>query len=475
MPARFHDRTDAGQKLAQELAEYASRPDVLVLALPRGGVPVAYEVARALRAPLDVFVVRKLGLPTHPELAMGAIASGGVRVVDPDVVRRFRVSEAELAAVTAAEARELERRERRYRKGRPFPDVRGKTVILVDDGLATGATMYAAASALRAQDPARVVVAVPVSSPETCDAFRHVVDDIVCAVTPEPFYAVGLWYEDFSQTTDEEVHDLLARAASQEPGGASPRGAQSAPGSRVGRGEMEERIVQVAAGRTMLEGNLAVPSDARGVVLFAHGSGSSRHSPRNRFVAEELRKGGLATLLVDLLTADEEAIDARTRHLRFDIGLLAARLVDAIDWLAGQPETRGLKVGLFGASTGGGAALVAAAERPQAVAAVVSRGGRPDLAGDALPLVRAPTLLVVGEYDEPVIELNERAMARMRAPVRLEIVPWATHLFEEAGALEKVARLARDWFTQHLASAVGRAAGAGDERTAGGADAARTP
>ena len=478
MQPRFRNRAEAGQRLARDLARYANRPDLLVLALPRGGVPVAYEVARALHAPLDVFVVRKLGLPVHPELAMGAIASGGVRVLDWDVVRRFGVSEAELAAVTAAEERELERRERRYREGRPFPDVRGKTVILVDDGLATGATMYAAAAALRTQDPAKVVVAVPVSAPETCDAFRHVVDDIVCAVTPEPFYAVGLWYEDFSQTTDEEVHDILARAAKEQAGRAPSREAQGAPARAEAKGTgvrtARERTVQLAAGGVTLEGTLSIPDDARGVVLFAHGSGSSRHSPRNRFVAEELRKGGLATLLVDLLTAEEEAVDLRTRELRFDIGLLAERLVGAIDWLAELPETRRSRVGLFGASTGAGAALVAAAERPRAVAAVVSRGGRPDLAGDALPLVRTPTLLVVGEYDEPVVELNERAMAQMRAPASLVVVPRATHLFEEPGALERVADLARDWFTRYLVSAVGQDVRTSDERSAGGADAAGT-
>ncbi|HKG90721.1 MAG TPA: phosphoribosyltransferase [Gemmatimonadaceae bacterium] len=221
MAARYRNRTDAGRRLAAKLQAYANRPDVLVLALPRGGVPVAYEVARALGAPLDVFVVRKLGLPTRPEFAMGAIASGGVRVLDQRVVRHYGVSAEELAAVTAAEERELARREQRYRGGRPFPDVRGKTVVLVDDGLATGATMAAAAAALRAQNPTGLVVAVPVSSPETCDAFRDIVDDIICAVTPEPFYAVGLWYEDFSQTTDEEVHELLARAAREHPAAAS--------------------------------------------------------------------------------------------------------------------------------------------------------------------------------------------------------------------------------------------------------------
>ena len=211
-----------------------------------------------------------------------------------------------------------------------------------------------------------------------------------------------------------------------------------------------ERLVQVGAGSVVLEGNLGVPENAQGVVLFAHGSGSSRHSSRNRFVARQLREAGLATLLIDLLTQDEEQVDMRTRHLRFDIGLLAERLVGAAEWLARDPDTAGLRVGLFGASTGGGAALVAAAERPDAIGAVVSRGGRPDLAGPALPRVQAPTLLIVGGNDVPVIGMNQDAMARMQTEVRLEIVPGATHLFEEPGALEEVARLARDWFVRHL-------------------------
>jgi len=217
MAARYRNRTDAGRQLAAQLREYADRPDVIVLALPRGGVPVAYEVARALHVPLDVFIVRKLGLPSHPELAMGAIASGGIRVIDQAALRRFGVTDEQLAVVAAAEERELERRERQYREGLPLPDVTGKTVILIDDGLATGATMAAAAAALKAQGPAKLVVAVPVSAPETCDAFREIVDEVVCGATPEPFYAVGLWYEDFSQTSDDEVHDLLARAARELP------------------------------------------------------------------------------------------------------------------------------------------------------------------------------------------------------------------------------------------------------------------
>jgi len=211
--------------------------------------------------------------------------------------------------------------------------------------------------------------------------------------------------------------------------------------------------VEITAGPLTLEGDLAVPEGARGIVVFAHGSGSSRHSPRNQFVAETLRAGRLATLLFDLLTEEEEERERFTRHLRFDIGLLARRLVDATDWLARQSETRGLRVGYFGASTGGGAALVAAAERPSAVGAVVSRGGRPDLAGEALVHVRAPTLLIVGGADTAVIALNREAMSEMSAPVSLEIIPGATHLFEEPCALEQVAILARHWFSRYLVPA----------------------
>jgi putative phosphoribosyl transferase len=224
MAARFRDRPDAGRQLAAKLMGYANRPNVLVLALPRGGVPVAFEVAQALNAPLDVFLVRKLGLPGHEELAMGAIASGGVVVRNSEVVDMLRIPDRVIDAVAAQEQRELERRELAYRDDRPAPDVHGKTVILVDDGLATGATMHAAAAALREQQPDRIVVAVPTAAPATCDEFRDVVDEIVCAITPEPFYAVGIWYEDFSQTTDDEVRDLLARAGQAHPPLARERG-----------------------------------------------------------------------------------------------------------------------------------------------------------------------------------------------------------------------------------------------------------
>jgi putative phosphoribosyl transferase len=218
---------------------------------------------------------------------------------------------------------------------------------------------------------------------------------------------------------------------------------------------MPVKAVRISADSMALEGNLSLPENATALVLFAHGSGSSRHSPRNQFVARTLNNAGLATLLFDLLTPEEEAIDARTAELRFNIGLLAERLVHATKWAKEQEQTRDLRIGYFGSSTGGGAALVAAAEVPQDVGAVVSRGGRPDLAGEALPKVQAPTLLIVGGNDDVVIELNEQARDRMRREVKLEIVPGATHLFEELGALEKVAKLASDWFLLHAAGSAG--------------------
>jgi putative phosphoribosyl transferase len=223
----FRDRRDAGRRLAAGLGRYAGRRDVLVLGLPRGGVPVAAEVAAALGAPLDVFVVRKLGVPGREELAMGAIASGGVQVLNDDVVRQLGIPERAIERATAAEQRELERRERAYRGNRPPPDPRGKVVVLVDDGLATGATMRAAVRAVRRLDPGRVVVAVPVGAATTCEEFAGVADEVVCATEPDPFLAVGHWYEDFSQTTDDEVRDLLARAP-------APAGGSDDPAADVG-------------------------------------------------------------------------------------------------------------------------------------------------------------------------------------------------------------------------------------------------
>jgi predicted phosphoribosyltransferase len=212
----FRDRREAGRFLSGKLIPYANRSDVLLMALPRGGVPVAFEVARALRAPLEVFLVRKLGVPGHEELAMGAIASGGVRVLNEDLIQTLRIPANTVDTIVAREQQELERRERAYRGARPMPEIRNRTVILIDDGLATGSTMRAAIAALRQQRPERIVVAVPVGAPETCAEFEHEADEAICALTPDPFYAVGAWYHDFSQTTDREVRELLEQAAKEQ-------------------------------------------------------------------------------------------------------------------------------------------------------------------------------------------------------------------------------------------------------------------
>lgn len=216
---RFRNRTEAGRKLAEKLTAFADRDDVLVLALPRGGVPVAFEVAETLHAPLDVFLVRKLGVPGNEELAMGAIATGGVRVMNDDVVSYLGISTEAIEQVAAREQRELARREKAYREDHPLPEMKGRIVILVDDGMATGTTMQAAVAALRQHHPARIVVAAPVAARTTCEAFEHIADEIVCICdhTPESFFAVGLWYDDFTQTTDQEVRSLLQHAAQHQP------------------------------------------------------------------------------------------------------------------------------------------------------------------------------------------------------------------------------------------------------------------
>ncbi|MEU6607046.1 phosphoribosyltransferase [Streptomyces shenzhenensis] len=424
---RFEDRTDAGRRLARRL-ERLRGADVIVLGLPRGGVPVAYGVARALAAPLDVLVVRKLGVPWQPELGFGAIGERGVRVLNDDVVADCGLGPGELAAVEESERAELERRLHRYRAGRDPVPVPGRTVVIVDDGVATGATAEAACRVVRHAGAARVVLAVPVGPERTLARLRDVADEVVCLETPRHLGAVGAWYHDFAQTGDDEVAALLGRAARPAPA-AGPR--------------PPNREVEVPAGPVRLAARFVLPDRAPAVVAFAHGSGSGRHSPRNRFVATVLNRAGLGTLLLDLLTEDEE----RDRHNVFDIVLLARRLQGASAWL--RRETA-LPVGYFGASTGAGAALEAAADDP-GIGAVVSRGGRPDLASPAaLARVRAPTLLIVGSLDTRVLSLNRLAADWLRCEHRLAVVPGASHLFAEPGTLATAAVLARDWFTAHL-------------------------
>ncbi|MEU8433242.1 phosphoribosyltransferase family protein [Streptomyces sp. NPDC029216] len=432
----FTDRTAAGRLLAHDIALLALAQPV-VLGLPRGGVPVAAEVARVLGAPLDVIVVRKLGVPFQPEVAFGAVGEDGVRLISRPTVRAARLGERDCARVEEAERAELRRRLALYRRGRERTALTGRAVVIVDDGIATGSTASVACEVARRQGAAQVVLAVPVASPQALERLRHEADTVVCLSAPPRFSSVGQWYEDFAQVGDEEVSALLAAAAR-----AGPHAAEPQRGGRPGPAETED--VSVDAGGTALPGILTIPGDAAGIVVFAHGSGSSRLSPRNLRVAEVLNDAGLATLLFDLLTPAE----AQDRSNVFDVPLLALRLTQATRWL--RPRLP-LHVGYFGASTGAAAALVAAAEPRSEIAAIVSRGGRPDLAMTRLGAVRAPTLLIVGGADAQVMELNRRAAAHLHCEHQIAVVAGATHLFEEPGALDSVADVALSWFNRHLA------------------------
>jgi putative phosphoribosyl transferase len=428
----FAERADAGRKLARHLAAY-SRNDPLILALPRGGVPVAAQVAEWLNADLDVLVVRKLGVPGNPEFAMGAVGEDGVRIIDGPLVRQLHVTDEQIDQIAADESREVLRRVQRYRGGGDRLVVSRRNVIVVDDGVATGSTAAAAVAVVRRLGAAHVTVAVPVGSVQAVDWLRTLADDVVCVEVPNPFFAVSQHFDVFPQISDEEVIRLLhAHPRRDEP--------LAATGDRLN----EEILIET--GDLRLDGHVCIPSGAQGIVLFAHGSGSSRLSPRNVSVAKVLNSAGLGTLLFDLLTSHE----ADVRNNVFDIELLADRLGLVTDWLLDQPYGSDRKLGYFGASTGAAAALVANAKKPDAISAIVSRGGRPDLAGGWLGQVTAPTLLIVGGQDFDVIELNREAQRRLQPPNLLEIVKGATHLFEEPGALCQVSRLAQSWFLQYL-------------------------
>jgi putative phosphoribosyl transferase len=441
----FRDRREAGRLLAAALERFRGE-DPVVVGLPRGGVPVAYEVALALGAPLDVLVARKLGAPVHREFGVGAVGEEDVALVDRAALAQLGIRTEELAPVLDEEREELRRRVLAYRGDRgPLP-VEGRTVIVVDDGVATGNTAVAAARALRRRGAARVVLGVPVGPPGVRARLAADFDEVVCAECPEEFFAVGAHYAHFDQTSDEEVRRLLRAAEDGSEAAATP-GTSPRHNGGLDTRRLKRREIAIPASAATLRGDLRVPPAPAGLVLFAHGSGSSRGSSRNVQVATALGAAGLATLLFDLL--DER--EAGKRSNVFDVPLLAGRLIAATRTAAA--ELPGLPIGFFGASTGAAAALAAAAALGDEVRAVVSRGGRPDLAGAHLHAVRAPTLLIVGGDDWNVIALNEEACEALRCPNEMAIVPHAGHLFEEPGALDRVAELATEWFMRYLPGA----------------------
>ena len=432
----FRDRTDAGRQLAKRLID-ADIEMPVVCAIPRGGVPVAAQVAAGLGAPLDIVVVRKLGVPWHPELGFGAIGEEHVLVTNDELVGTLGLDAGDVEAVVRGERKELATRVTMFRGERRFVDVHGRTVLLVDDGVATGYTVLAAIAVLRRRGAARVIVAVPVASPTVVPMLRRAADEVVILLEAPGFAAVGEFYEDFGQVADQEVRTVL--------GAFAPRRSAA---------DNDDDSLDLLLDGVSLPSVLDVPSEADGLVVFAHGSGSSHRSVRNRSVAAALQDAGLATLLFDLLTPAEAA----DRRNVFDIALLARRLEAATLWLREHHILEARPFGYFGASTGAAAALCAAADLGDAVAAVVSRGGRPDLAGHQLEAVVAPTLLIVGGADQAVLELNRVAQRKLAGPSALAVVPGATHLFEEPGALAEVSTLAADWFRRQFAARLPRSA-----------------
>ncbi len=421
MECIFKDRRHAGKSLAEHIKlTDLEKMNTIVLALPRGGVPIAFEVAQALNCPLDVLVVRKIGHPRNSEYGIGAITEDGSYWLDPEA-SVSHITSLVVDSIIANEKKELERRIAKYRD-HDLPSLIGKNVVLVDDGLATGVTAKVASRYLRSLGAKKIILAVPVCAADSAKKLRQEVDQFICINEPRYFLGVGEFYAKFDQTTDEEVLELLEQS----------RGPQI----------IEVEIPNV--GDVFTKGTLALPKHPKAIVIFAHGSGSSRFSPRNMEVASILNRAGIATLLFDLLTEEE----AQDRHNVFDIPFLGIRLISATKWLRQQEIAKNLAIGYFGASTGGGAALWAAGELDNDIAAVVSRGGRPDLALNRLPQVMAPTLLIVGEEDKEVIKLNQIAYKELKN-AKISLIPHATHLFEEPGALEQLSMEAVEWFLKY--------------------------
>lgn len=418
----FKDRRAAGSQLAAALSQFSGRRDVVVVGLPRGGVVVAAEVADILGVPLSVLVVRKLGLPWHPELAFGAIAPDTPALLDQGTIVASGITGEQIEAVVRQERAILDERRQRYGCHGALPDCRDKVVLVVDDGLATGNTMRAALRLLRARGVARLIAAVPVAAASSLEEVRTEADDVLCLYTPSSFRAVGEWYSDFAQVGDQEVMRAFT--------------------------DLPTSAVQTPDGPIVYD--LVVPHQVQSIIFFAHGSGSNRRSPRNRQVAAYLRGHNLATCMIDLLTPWEQEDDKLTHNYRLDIPRLAKRLNEVTQTVTRHGPAWGLPIGYFGASSGAAVALFAAADQPSIARAVVSRGGRPDLAAGRLSEVTAATLLLVGANDPDVLELNRKALRQLQCVHELQIIPGAGHLFEEPGSLDIVARRTALWFQRYL-------------------------
>ena len=425
----FPNRRKAGRLLAeglQPLLKGIRHGDLVILGIPRGGVPVAREVAAMYGAPLDVVIVRKLGVPSQPELAMGAVGEGGVRVLNRDVIDSMSIRSEEIERVARDEVAEIGRRVDRYREGRSSLHLTGKTVVIVDDGLATGSTAIAACQVVRACGADRVILAVPVAPFGWTSVVGNAADDLFTLSEPRDFMSVGQFYDEFEQVDDAEVRAIIA---------------DSATTSR----SVDARDITVDAGRGVhLSASLMVPDNASSVVFFAHGSGSGRLSPRNLEVSRRLNDVGIATVLVDLEDVDDWSRDGDM------VRTAADRLWRTIEAVSSMSGLGGLPVGLIGSSTGGAVALLVAIENPERISAVVTRGGRPDLLGARVAQVRCPVLMIVGAHDEVVLQLNRNA-ARLVPDCSLVQVAGATHLFDEPGTLKEAARLACGFFRLHLA------------------------
>ncbi len=440
----YANRAEAGKAVAtalEALGNVAGRRDLIVLGLPRGGIPVARAVADALGAPLEALVARKLGVPGLGEVAFGAIAEGRREVVEDSVWWYLGLPRGVVAPIVDRERTELRRRACLYRAGAPLPALRGRTVVLVDDGLASGTTLRAAALAVRRHRPGRVIAAVPVASAMHCDDVRATVDELVTAATPEPFEMVSAWYDDFAPVSDAQVLRLLGRSS-----GAHALASDATPDAT------DEHEVAIPVGKAgarehgQLMGDLGLPNGrVAGLVILAHGGGSSRNSYRNRYLAGRLRQGGWATMRVDLLLEHEQADDDVTGDARFDIPRIAERLQCATEWAAQTRVPGAERIVLFGASTGAAAALVVAARRPDLVRGVASRGGRVDLAGPSLPTVRAPVLMIVGGADLGTLERTRVSAPRLPGRTRLAVIRGAGHTFEEPGALGAVGEHVVRW------------------------------